>query len=136
MIRFQSEEITLPDFDQAHITDWINRIASIHQKIVGEINYVVCSDKKILEYNQQWLNHDYYTDIITFDYSHEHLVSGDIYVGIETVTSNAMERHLDPEKEFLRVLIHGILHLIGFKDKTAEDELIMHEQEDIALSYL
>lgn len=136
MIRFHSEDISLPDFQHVRVISWINQVAALHGCVIGEIQYVLCSDQKILEYNNTWLKHDYYTDIITFDYSEKPYLSGDIYVGLETVCSNAVERSLDTQTELMRILIHGILHLIGFKDKTPEDEAIMHEQEDVALSYL
>jgi probable rRNA maturation factor len=136
MIRFEALDISLPDFQQNPITSWITLIASTHGKTIGEINYVFCSDQKILDYNQLYLKHDYYTDIITFDYSAGEIISGDIYIGLETVLSNANKLQQDAQTELYRVIIHGILHLCGFKDKTPEDERIMHNQEDIALSLL
>lgn len=136
MIRFEADDCIMPSIQQVKIAGWINSVAANHGKKAGEINYIFCSDAKILEYNKQYLDHDFYTDIITFDYSEDNLVSGDIFVGIETVASNATLLGLNAEQELLRVIIHGILHLCGFKDKTPKDEAIMHEQEDIALSYL
>jgi len=136
MIRFEALDISLPDFQQNPITSWITLIASTHGKTIGEINYVFCSDQKILDYNQLYLKHDYYTYIITFDYSAGEIISGDIYIGLETVLSNANKLQQDAQTELYRVIIHGILHLCGFKDKTPEDERIMHNQEDIALSLL
>lgn len=124
----------MPKIQTGQINRWIHSTAAFYGKTLGNINYVFCSDAKILEYNKTWLNHDYYTDIITFDYSENQILSGDIYVGIETVYSNAKMLNLEEENELLRIIIHGILHLCGFKDKTPEDELIMHEQEDLALS--
>ncbi|MCK9311663.1 MAG: rRNA maturation RNase YbeY, partial [Bacteroidales bacterium] len=104
-----------------------------HGKKAGEINYIFCSDARILEVNNQYLHHDYYTDIITFDYSGQVKISGDIYIGIETVESNARMIGLSYDSELKRVIIHGILHLCGFKDKTPETEIIMHQKEDEAL---
>jgi probable rRNA maturation factor len=136
MIRFETDDCTMPSFNQALIAGWITSVAATYGKKAGEINYLFCSDPKILEYNQQYLEHDFYTDIITFDYSEGNLVSGDIFVGIDTVVSNASQLGLNSDLELLRVIIHGVLHLCGFKDKTPHDEGVMHQQEDIALSYL
>ncbi|MDD3906926.1 MAG: rRNA maturation RNase YbeY [Bacteroidales bacterium] len=133
MIRYYSEDCDLPGIDQDIITDWINRVAVSHGEKAGEINYIFCSDARILEVNNQYLHHDYYTDIITFDYSEQAKISGDIYIGIETVESNARMLGISYESELKRVIIHGILHLCGFKDKTPETEAIMHQKEDEAL---
>lgn len=136
MIRFETEDCAMPSINQAKLAGWITGVAASHGKKAGEINYLFCSDSKILEYNNLYLEHDFYTDIITFDYSEENRISGDIFIGIETVSSNAALLKLNEEHELLRVIIHGVLHLCGFKDKTPSDEAIMHQQEDIALSYL
>ncbi|MDD4922209.1 MAG: rRNA maturation RNase YbeY [Bacteroidales bacterium] len=133
MIRYYSEDCDLPEIDQASITGWIVRVASSHGKKAGEINYIFCSDARILEVNEQYLQHSYYTDIITFDYSEQNKISGDIYIGIETVASNADMLGVSYEGEMNRVIIHGVLHLCGFKDKTPETEKIMHQKEDEAL---
>lgn len=133
MIRFQTEDIVMPEFNQGQVRNWILATAASHGKKIGTINYIICSDEKILEHNRKWLEHDFYTDIITFDYSEESTISGDIYIGLETVSSNAKLMNQELNRELLRVIIHGILHLCGFKDKTAEDELNMHKQEDNAL---
>jgi len=133
MIRYHSEDCNLPEIDPNVVTDWINRVAALHEKKTGEINYIFCSDARILEVNNQYLQHDYFTDIITFDYSEFKTISGDIYIGIETVFSNAAMLDVSYEKELNRVIIHGVLHLCGFKDKTPETEKIMHQKEDEAL---
>jgi len=136
MIRYHSEDCTLPEIDQNSITDWIIQVAAFHHKRVGEINYIFCSDARILEVNNQYLEHDYYTDIITFDYSEQYKISGDIYIGIETVNSNATLLNSTYQSELKRVIIHGILHLCGFGDKTPVTEKIMHQKEDEALTLL
>lgn len=136
MIRFESEDCAMPSINQAKLAGWITGVAASHGKKAGEINYLFCSDSKILEYNNLYLEHDFYTDIITFDYSEDNRISGDIFIGVETVSSNAALLNLNPEHELLRVIIHGVLHLCGFKDKTPSDEAVMHQQEDLALSYL
>jgi len=136
MIRYFSEDCSLPDINQEKVTDWILHVGAFHKKKVGEINYIFCSDARILEVNNQYLQHDYFTDIITFDYTEENKISGDIYIGIETVASNAEMLGSSYEKELNRVIIHGILHLCGFKDKTPETEKVMHEKEDEALELI
>lgn len=136
MIRFETDDCSMPVFNQQQIGGWILRVAATYGKKVGEINYLFCSDARILDYNIEYLNHDFYTDIITFDYSQDDRIAGDIYIGVDTVSSNALLLGLNAEQELLRVIIHGVLHLCGYKDKTQQDESIMHQQEDIALSYL
>lgn len=133
MIRYYSDDCPLPAIDQNEVSDWILRTASLHAKKVGEINYIFCSDAKILEANKEYLQHDYYTDIITFDYSEQNKISGDIYIGTETVATNAEMLGVSYEAELNRVIIHGVLHLCGYKDKTPEDEKTMHQKEDEAL---
>jgi len=133
MIKYYSEDCTLPQMDQTEVTDWIIRVAASHGKRTGDLNYIFCSDARILEVNNQYLQHDYFTDIITFDYSEEKKISGDIYIGIETVASNAELLGVTYESELNRVIIHGVLHLCGFKDKTPETEKIIHQKEDEAL---
>ena len=100
---------------------------------VGDLGYLFCSDDKILEVNRQYLGHDYYTDIITFDYVERDIISGDMYISIDTVQSNAEKFGVPFERELLRVLVHGPLHLMGFKDKTDEDAAVMRKHEDMAL---
>ncbi len=136
MIRYETDDCLMPSINQGQVSRWIAGVAASHGKKAGEINYLFCSDSKILEHNTQFLEHDFYTDIITFDYSQDNWISGDIFIGIETVASNASQLGLNAEQELLRVIIHGVLHLCGFKDKGPEDEAIMHQQEELALSYL
>ena len=134
-INFETEEdITLPNIDLKQVKKWVSNIIKNHKKKVGEIGYLFCSDQKILEINQEYLKHDYYTDIITFDYCEEDVISGDMFISIDTVTSNAIQFETSKEDELLRVIIHGILHLIGFGDKTEEEEKIMRKEENIALT--
>ena len=136
MIRFYSDHIEMPPFQEGKIVVWIEKVAHSFNKKIGEVQYMICSDDKMLEYNKLHLNHDYYTDIITFDYSQNSYISGDIYIGLETVMTNAETLGKPFQEEFYRVLIHGILHLCGLKDKNPTDEKRMHEEEDKALSML
>lgn len=136
MVRFYSEHIEMPSIDEGKIVAWMEKVANSFNKSIGDVQYLICTDEKMLEYNNLHLNHDYYTDIITFDYSQNPYISGDIYIGLETVMSNAALLKKPFQEEFYRVLIHGILHLCGLKDKEAKDEIRMREEEDKALSML
>ncbi|MCD7974082.1 MAG: rRNA maturation RNase YbeY [Candidatus Azobacteroides sp.] len=132
-ITYQSEGITMPSFPKRKTTEWIRKVAGQQGKKTGDISYIFCSDKYILEINKQYLNHDYYTDIITFDYSEDKVISGDIFISLDTVKTNAEKYQATYEEEFYRVIIHGILHLCGINDKTPEEEKRMREEENKAL---
>ena len=136
MITYNSLSIALPNIDQTTVTEWIGRVAESHQRVVGDINYVFCNDEEILEVNRRYLQHDYYTDIITFDESEGEVISGDMLISLDTVRSNAELLGTEYEEELHRVIIHGVLHLCGLKDKTPEDELQMRQAEDKALRRL
>ena len=136
MIQYIAEEVELPIFEKRNISRWIKETAAVYGKKVGEIAYIFCSDARILEVNKQYLNHDYYTDIITFDYSEANIISGDIFISIDTVKSNANEFGVTYDAEILRIMIHGILHLCGQGDKTPELRLEMTRKEDLAISTL
>ncbi len=136
MIRFFSDDIDLPAIRQPELIGWINHVITTQGKNSGKINVIFCSDDRILEINRKFLEHDYYTDIITFDYSTDHSLSGDIYISLETVATNAKDLGHAFEQELHRVIIHGILHLCGLKDKTADDIQKMRQSEDEALSLL
>jgi probable rRNA maturation factor len=112
---------------------WIKTIAQKYKREIGAIQYIICTDEELLQINLDYLKHDYYTDIITFDYSEGNTISGDIFVSIDRVSENATKLGILLNDEWHRVLIHGILHLCGFKDKTAKDAKIMRENEEKAL---
>ena len=133
MIGFYSENITLPKIPKRKIALWIKVIAQNYGKKIGEIACIFCDDKKILEINRQYLKHDYYTDIITFDYSEKDTISGDIFVSLDTVKINSEKFKVLFINELYRVIIHGILHLCGQNDKTPEEEKVMRKKEDEAL---
>jgi rRNA maturation RNase YbeY len=105
------------------------------QNELGDVNYIFCSDAYLLEINRRYLSHDYYTDVITFDYTDGKLVSGDIFISIDTVSFNASDLDIDFDKELLRVMFHGVLHLLGYKDKSDEDIAKMRSAEDRCLSF-
>jgi rRNA maturation RNase YbeY len=133
MIRYIAEEVELPELREHNINRWIKETASVYGKKTGEIVYIFCSDKRILEVNNQYFQHDYYTDIITFDYSEGTIISGDIFISIETVESNATEFKVSFAEELKRIMIHGILHLCGQDDRTAELRSEMTQKENSAL---
>jgi rRNA maturation RNase YbeY len=133
MIQYISEDVTLPEIPKQKISRWIKKTALEYGKRAGEIAYIFCSDKYMLEVNNQYLKHDYYTDIITFDYSEGSVISGDIFISIDTVKSNALEFKVSFEEELNRIMIHGILHLCGQDDKTPEMRLEMTKKENSAL---
>lgn len=113
---------------------WIKEFVSNHGKKVGELAFVFCSDDKILEVNQGFLQHDYYTDIITFDYCEGEIISGDIFISVERVLENATLHQVNYTTELLRVLSHGVLHLIGFQDKEEKNKVEMTRNEDLCMS--
>lgn len=133
MIAYYTEDVKMPTFPKRKMNAWIKSVANKHKKNVGEIAYIFCSDKKILEVNKQYLQHDYYTDIITFDYCEKDVLNGDIFISIETVSSNAERFRVSFEEELRRILIHGILHLCGQDDKTPALRAEMTKKENEAL---
>lgn len=132
-IRFSTEDIKYTIKQKRKIVRWIREIAQKHQKTVGEISIVFVSDEYLLKINNQYLNHNYFTDIITFDYSSENNIEGDIFISIDTVKLNSKEFSASFNEEILRVIIHGVLHLIGFKDKKPKEKNEMTINENLAL---
>lgn len=118
------------------LKQWIKAIVENNKKEVGEISYIFCSDEQLLEINKEFLNHDYYTDIITFDYSETDVVSGDLFISIERIKDNAKTLKTSYQEELHRVIIHGVLHLLGYKDKTEEESENMRKLEDECLLIL
>ena len=116
------------------ISEWLKHAIRLEKKALGEINYIFCDDEYLLKKNQDFLNHDTLTDIITFDYSEENKLSADIFISIERVKENALIFAVPFEKELKRVIIHGILHLIGYKDKSEEETKTMRNKENFYLA--
>lgn len=135
-ITFQAENIGFPKIGKRDTKNWIKLIADDYGKKIGDINYLFCSDEKILEVNNQYLSHDFYTDIITFDYSEGNKISGDIFISLDTVRSNSQKYNTDFMEELHRVIIHGILHLCGIDDKSEADSQRMREAENSALKQI
>ncbi len=136
MIHFIAENIELPPLEISQLQRWITQTVLSYGFKVGNIHYTFCDDKKIIEVNRQFLNHDYYTDIITFDYSTDKMVSGDLFISLDTVMSNAEKFKVDFQQELHRVIIHGVLHLCGEDDKTDKAQALMTEAENKALKKL
>ena len=116
--------------NEALYTDWISRVIASENKKEGEINYIFCDDDFILDINQKYLDHDYYTDIISFDYSVGNELHGDIFISVDRVRENAEDFNVSFDDELRRVIIHGVLHYCGYKDKSEEDERMMRVKED------
>jgi len=137
MISYQTEDISMPPIKRREVSEWIKKVAASYGKKVGEIAYIFCSDERILEVNRQYLQHDYYTDIITFDYTEGNRISGDMFISLETIQTNAEQfADNDYQRELHRVIIHGILHLCGINDKGPGEREIMEQAENQALSML
>ena len=134
MVFYQTDGVEMPAIKKSKTTEWIKAVAATYEKRVGEIAYIFCSDEKILEVNRHYLQHDYYTDIITFDYCEGNRLSGDLFISLDTVRTNAEQFGSDYETELHRVIIHGILHLCGINDKGPGEREIMEEAENRALA--
>ena len=135
-ITFNTENVRMPDIDQGRITQWVRDVAASYDKNIGQINYVFVDDERILEVNRQFLGHDYYTDIITFDYTEGRYISGDLYISLDTIRTNAQQLAVPYKRELHRVIIHGVLHLCGINDKGPGEREIMEACEDKALALL
>ncbi len=116
--------------DEKLFSDWISKVISSENKNEGEINYIFCDDDYLIELNRQYLDHDTLTDIISFDYSEGNILHGDIFVSIERVRDNAQDFGVSFDEELKRVLVHGVLHYCGYKDKSEEDEQLMRQKEE------
>lgn len=134
MITYNAENVKFPKIKRRETTAWIKRVAASYGRKVGEIGYLFCDDEKILEVNREYLQHDYYTDIITFDYDEDDIISGDLVISLDTVKSNAELFHKNYDEELHRVIIHGILHLCGINDKGPGEREIMEAAENKALA--
>ncbi len=128
MIQFFYENLT--ESVNTDYIAWLKDLILSEEKKLGEINYIFCDDEYLLKVNQDYLQHDYYTDIITFDYVKGKTISGEIFVSLQRISDNASSLSRDYEEELRRVLAHGILHLCGYKDKTEEEKKQMREKED------
>ena len=136
MITYNADGVKMPKIKKRATTSWIKAVAASYGKTVGDIGYMFVNDENILAVNKQYLGHDYYTDIITFDYSEGDTISGDIVISLDTVASNAIQQGTEYDNELHRVIIHGILHLCGINDKGPGERQIMEKAENKALAML
>lgn len=136
MISYNTINVKMTDISHRETTAWVRAVAASYNKRVGEVAYVFCDDEKILEVNRQYLKHDYYTDIITFDYCEGDVLSGDLFISLDTVRTNAEQFGKTYDDELHRVIIHGILHLVGINDKGPGEREIMEAAENKALALL
>lgn len=134
MVTYNAEGVELPAIKHRETTEWLRAVAASYGKKIGEVGYEFCNDEKILEVNKQYLHHDYYTDVITFDYCKGETLNGDIVISLDTVKSNSEQFHTDYDEELRRVIVHGILHLCGINDKGPGEREIMEAAENKALA--
>ena len=124
----------MPDIREAEVSAWVRQVAKSYGKVVGDINYIFVDDETMLDINRRFIGHDYYTDHIGFDYTEGNALSGDIYISLDTVRTNAELFGVTQDEELRRIIIHGLLHLCGLRDKTDEERAEMQRAEDEALS--
>lgn len=136
MITYNAQGVELPNIDQSRITEWISQVAATYGRRVGDINYIFVDDEEILRINREFIQHDYYTDHIGFDYCEADILAGDTFISLDTVRSNAELFGKTYEDELHRVIIHSILHLCGIDDKEPGEREIMEAAEDKALALL
>lgn len=135
-IHFHTTDVPFRLMHKSQLKRWITLCASHEQRRVGTINIIFCSDDYLLDINKKHLSHDYYTDIITFDYSSKQSVSGDLFISVHRVQENSLNLSASFEKELYRVIIHGVMHLCGYGDKTKKELAIMRSREDFHLSQI
>jgi len=135
-ISYYNEDVTIPKFSKRDITRWVKNVIEIEGKKPGDISFIFCSDEYLLDVNKRYLDHDYYTDIITFDYVEDLIISGDIFISVDRITENANTFAVSFNEELYRILIHGVLHLLGFKDKEPDEKSVMTENENKYLKLL
>ena len=133
MISFQNQSISFKLKDKTKLKLWIKSIVNKEKHVIGTLNYIFCSDDELLEINIKHLNHNTFTDIITFDYTEDKKISSDIFISIDRVIENSKKFDTCFENELHRVMIHGVLHLCGYKDKTKSDAELMRKKENWAL---
>ena len=134
MILYNVVNTVMPSINQQKVSEWVREVAASYQRHVGDINFIFVDDEEILRVNREFIGHDYYTDHIGFDYSSGTTISGDIYIGVDTVRTNSEKLGCAYAEELHRVIIHGVLHLCGIEDKTPQERAQMQEAEDKALA--
>ena len=134
MITYNTDGVKMPSIRKRNTTTWIRQVAATYGKKVGEVGYMFVNDERIIEVNREYLGHDYYTDIITFDYNEGDVINGDLVISLDTIRTNAELLDKEYDEELHRVIIHGILHLCGLNDKGPGEREIMEEAENRALA--
>ena len=132
-ISWQAQNVEMPELDRQRLALWLQKVTEEHNRILDGLGYIFCDDETILDVNRQFLSHDYYTDIITFDYCRGKMVRGDMYISLDTVVTNAETMGEPYARELLRVIVHGVLHLCGINDKGPGEREIMEAHENAAL---
>lgn len=135
-INYCAENVDFPAIERVEVSRWIERVAASYGKRCGELSYIFCNDERILEVNRAFLQHDYYTDIITFDYTTGNTIAGDMFISLDTIRTNAQQVNEPYERELYRVIIHGVLHLCGINDKAPGEREIMEMCENKALAMM
>lgn len=135
-INFFYEDVEDLHLNKVKLKNWIKSVIKEEGSSSGDLSFIFCSDEYLLEINKQYLNHDYFTDIITFDYVDNGLISGDVFISVERVAENAESFKVSFSNELNRIIIHGVLHLLGYKDKASNEKKLMTEKEDYFLSKL
>ena len=132
-ISWQAQNVEMPELDRQRLALWLQKVTEEHNRILDGLGYIFCDDETILDVNRQFLSHEYYTDIITFDYCRGKMVRGDMYISLDTVVTNAETMGEPYARELLRVIVHGVLHLCGINDKGPGEREIMEAHENAAL---
>jgi len=135
-VHYFCEDVTVPDFKRRKVTNWIKSVIFQESKFTGDLSFIFCSDHYLLEVNKKYLQHDYFTDIITFDYVENSQINGDIFISVDRVKDNSVQFSTSFSNELHRIIIHGVLHLLGYKDKKKEDKKLMTDKEDFYLKIL
>ena len=135
-MHFHNEEVSFSFNNKREVSLWLKSVVSSFKKELGVINVIFCNDQYLLKVNQTYLNHDYFTDIITFNYNENNLISGDLFISIDRVKENAINQKMEFNVEIHRVIVHGVLHLCGLNDQSKQEKEIMRGQENLFLQKL
>ena len=135
-VHFHNEEVSFSFNNKREVSLWLKSVVSSFQKELGVINVIFCNDQYLLKVNQNYLNHDYFTDIITFNYNENNLISGDLFISIDRVKENAINQKMEFNVEIHRVIVHGVLHLCGLNDQSKQEKEIMRGRENLFLQKL